>query len=502
MYSKKRYSFFGTVTFRLTLLFVILFALLLIVVLIPIDFSLRYIMINRLDARIARKLGDFSYYGSLMERKPDEGPGIISDNISWAASSEGADKVLWLMLSAQREVIVSSNTEAWQNELADIIKGVPDLPSRADLPESLPKRLPEYPAMTLIETTGVKQLAAMRTKTLPGTKRKVRVAYLSYPNGMTMVGVYGLNDINKLMGQYRQVLAIAFGIVMVVGGSLGFFITRRAMQGVKQVTQTAMSIDKGELGRRVGAEFHGHEIAEMAGAFNRMLDRIEALVKELGDTTNNIAHDLRSPVTRIRGLAETTLASNPSNKELHNMGAETIKECDRLIEMINTMLKIAQIDSGLNPVGNTRIDMVALVKQAVDLFEPVVEDKQQTLEFTNSESHLWVQGSLNSLQRMVANLLDNAIKFTQEKGKIHISLASRDQCLILKIQDNGIGIETEKLPHIFERFYRGDESRSTSGNGLGLSLAQATVRSHKGNIDVESTPRQGSTFTVTLPLIS
>jgi len=145
--------------------------------------------------------------------------------------------------------------------------------------------------------------------------------------------------------------------------------------------------------------------------------------------------------------------------------------------------------------------MVELVKQAVDLFEPVAEDKQQSLEFTHCQPHLWVQGSLNGLQRMAANLLDNAIKFTPVTGKIHVSLASRDHCLILQIQDNGIGIEAEKLPHIFERFYRGDESRSVAGNGLGLSLAQATVRSHKGQINVKSIPRQGSTFTVTLPLI-
>ncbi len=501
MCSKKKHNFLGTVTFRLTLLFVILFALLLIAVLIPIDFSLKSIMISRLDARIARKLGDFSYYGSLMDRKPEEGPGIITDTISWAASSEGTDKVVWLLLSAQRDVIVSSNTEPWQNDLTGIINSVPDLPSRADLPESLPTKLPEYPALKLLETTGVKQLAALITKTLPGTKRKVRVTYLSYSNGMTMVGVYSLKDINKLMGQYRRILVVAFSVVMVVGGGLGFLIARRAMAGVQRVTQTAMSIDKGELGRRVGAGFHGHEIAEMAGAFNLMLDRIEALVKELGDTTNNIAHDLRSPITRIRGLAETTLASNPSNKELHDMGAETIRECDRLIEMINTMLEIAQIDSGLTPVGNTRIDMVELVKQAVDLFEPVAEDKQQALEFNHSEPRFCVQGSLNNLQRMVANLLDNAIKFTHAEGKIYVSLSSRDSHVILQIRDNGIGIEAEKLPHIFERFYRGDESRSNAGNGLGLSLAQATARSHRGNIGVKSTPRQGSTFTVTLPLI-
>ena len=498
---KKKLSFLGTVTFRLTLLFVVLFALLLVAVIIPIDFSLRSIMISRLDARIARKLGDFSYYGSLLDRKPDEGPGIITDNITWAASSEGEDKVLWLLLSAQRDVIVSSSTKPWQNDMVDIIKSVPDLPSRAELPEPLPTKLPTYPTLTFIETTGVKQLAALRTKRLTSSNRKVRIAYLSYSNGMTMVGVYSLDDINKLMGQYRQVLAVAFGVVMVVGGGLGFFTTRRAMSGVRRVTQTAMSIDKGELGRRVGAGFHGHEIVEMAGAFNLMLDRIEALIKELGDTTNNIAHDLRSPITRIRGLAETTLASNPSNKELHDMGAETIRECDRLIEMINTMLEIAQIDSGLTPVGNARIDMVELVKQAVDLFEPVAEDKHQALEFTHSEPHLWVQGNLNNLQRMVANLLDNAIKFTPDQGKIHVSLSSRSNCVILQVQDNGIGIEAEILPHIFERFYRGDESRSSAGNGLGLSLAQATARSHRGNIEVESTPRQGSTFTVTLPLI-
>ena len=168
--------------------------------------------------------------------------------------------------------------------------------------------------------------------------------------------------------------------------------------------------------------------------------------------------------------------------------------------MINTMLEIAQIDSGLTPIGDARIDLVELVKQAVELFGPVAEDKDQALEFTNGEAHLWVQGSLNKLQRMTANLLDNAIKFTPTQGKIQVSLASQNNRVILQIQDNGIGIEADKLPHIFERFYRGDESRSCPGNGLGLSLAQATARSHKGRINVESTPEQGSTFTVTLPL--
>ena len=183
------------------------------------------------------------------------------------------------------------------------------------------------------------------------------------------------------------------------------------------------------------------------------------------------------------------------------MGAETISECDRLIEMINTMLEIARIDSGLTPMGNERVDMVELVKQAADLFGPVAEDKDQVLEFTCNGMPLRVEGSRNKLQRMCANLLDNAIKFTPAQGKIRISLTSQDSCAILQIQDNGMGIAAEKLPRIFERFYRGNESRSCPGNGLGLSLAQATARSHRGSISVESVFQQGSTFTVTLPLV-
>jgi HAMP domain-containing protein len=274
MCSKKKRSFLGTVTFRLTLLFVVLFTLLLVAVLIPIDFTLRSVMVSRLDAKIAAKLGDFSYYDSLYDRKPQEASGIITDSISWAASSEGEDMVLWLLLSAQRDVIVSSSTKPWQNDLYQIIKSVSALPSPEDLPEPLPAKLSAYPELTFLQTTGVKQTAAFGTKKLPESRRSTRVAYLMYRNGMTMVGVYSLQEVDKLMSQYRRVLTLAFTVVLVVGGGLGFFITRRAMLGVRRVTQTAMSIDKGELGRRVSARFHGSEIEEMACTFNCMLDRI------------------------------------------------------------------------------------------------------------------------------------------------------------------------------------------------------------------------------------
>ena len=132
MYSKKKHSFLGTVTFRLTLLFVVLFALLLITVLIPIDFSLKSIMLKRLDTKIASILGDMSYYDGLKARRPDEWLGIVTDIIGWNAENAGKGNVLWILLSAEGDVIVTSKTESWENELSQIRESVPELPSRAD----------------------------------------------------------------------------------------------------------------------------------------------------------------------------------------------------------------------------------------------------------------------------------------------------------------------------------------------------------------------------------
>ncbi len=500
MCSKKRHSFVHTVTFRLTLFFVILFALLLVAVFVPIDFTLRSIMLNRLDDKILGRLADFSYYGSLFDRKSrEEALGIVSDNLGWAALTEGEADVLWLLLSKQKEIITSSNTQEWQEALKTITRTIPELPHHSELPQPIQPEALNCDGFRYIETGGVKQIAAVKTLLLPGKPGQFRTVFMKYKNGMVMIAAYSLTEIDQLMATYRKVLAIAFSFVLIVGTGLGFWTTKRAMLGVQRVTRTARAIGQGDLGSRVTIGRQGREIEDMAVAFNEMLGRIQVLVKELKEVTTNIAHDLRSPITRIRGVAETALQSDASKEMYQDTGGRIIAECDRLIGIINTMLDIAEMDSGTAKLPDTQVDVAGVVKDACELFQPVAEDKAITLQTGTISSPLMVRGSKEGLQRVVANIIDNAIKFTERGGYISIDVDSTENHVSICIKDTGIGLSQEDQQRIFDRFFRVDSSRSAEGNGLGLSLAYSIVRAHGGEITVESETGKGSQFTIVLP---
>ena len=215
---------------------------------------------------------------------------------------------------------------------------------------------------------------------------------------------------------------------------------------------------------------------------------------------DNIAHDLRSPITRIRGLAEVTLTSDSGREEYGQMAASTIEECDRLLDMINTMLTISRTEAGVSALERAPVDLEAIVREACDLFQPLAEEKSIGLEI-RIDGRAELAGDQRMLQRMVANLIDNAIKYTPAGGRILVALTPDSaRQFRLTIQDTGIGISTEDQPKVFERFFRSDQARSQGGAGLGLSLAQAVVRVHGGRIEVQSELHKGSTFAITLPV--
>jgi heavy metal sensor kinase len=277
-------------------------------------------------------------------------------------------------------------------------------------------------------------------------------------------------------------------------------MARRAVSGVEAVTRTAQEISAGTLDKRVPVGTRGDEIDQLAATFNQMLGRIQALITEIKEMSDNIAHDLKSPITRIRGQAEVALISRGAADEYQSMAASAIEECDRLLEMINTMLFISRSEAGLTKPEFRRLDLAAVVRDACGLFQSLAEDKQIALTWEAPE-RLAVSGDVRLIQRMLGNILDNAIKYTPSGGSVSVSLQPNPGgSVAIAVKDSGVGISEKDRPHIFERFYRGDPSRSQAGAGLGLSLARAVARAHAGDITVDSSPASGAIFRVVLPV--
>ena len=337
------------------------------------------------------------------------------------------------------------------------------------------------------------------THAVPGTKYHARVIYARIGADIMLQLGYNMEDEEHLLQVFKQLFLATMSVLLVLAVAGGWFMARRALSGVAMVTRTARRISETDLQTRVPVRHRHNEIDRLAITFNQMLDRIQQLVTGTRQMNDNIAHDLRSPITRIRGLAEVTLNTTRSVEEFEQMAASTIEECDRLLDMINTMLNISRTEAGMHPDGCTAVDLATIVNDACELFRPLAEDKSVELRRQINGTAL-IQGDQRMLQRMASNLIDNAIKYTDAGGRVTVELQREgEDSILFTVADNGQGIAPEDHAKIFHRFFRGDQSRSLSGSGLGLSLVQAVVRAHGGDIQVRSIPENGTTFTVSLP---
>ncbi len=465
MYSKIKHKLLRTVTLRLTLWYVVLFGALSLVVFLIVYMSLTTHLAKRLDASLRDEATEFeSLYKS-------HGVKALQAEFQREAKSQGTNRVFFRLLSPELKVIITSPPEHWKGLKND---------------KTLLKMAAESPNIS--------------TMKIPGHHYRVRViSKKTYNGSILQIGMtMKYNDL--LMAKYRETFGIAIAVMLISGGLVGWLMAKHAMSGVQRVTGIVSQIGGADLDRRVPLKDEGLEIDELAKAFNKMLERIQSLVNELKEVTNNIAHDMRSPITRIRGIAETTLTGEQDITSYRDMTIEVIEESDRLITLINTMLEIAQAHSGVvASINKQRIDIRQVLREAVELFMPVAEDKGLRIEANIPNRPVITVGDITKIQRIIANLLDNAIKYTSE-GKVNISVSNTEDRIKIKIQDTGIGIEPQDISKIFDRFYRGDKSRSSQGNGLGLSLALAFAQIHGGDIQVSSVPGKGSVFTLLLPV--
>jgi signal transduction histidine kinase len=275
----------------------------------------------------------------------------------------------------------------------------------------------------------------------------------------------------------------------------GRLIAGKFVDGIKRITKSARKIESGNYTERVAHGTEGSEINNLVDAFNDMTDNTEKLLSELKTISDNMAHDLRTPLTRMRGMAEMSLGNSKDNE----LASDVAEECANMLTMINAMLEITQTECNLGNPVRTPLDFAAIVGDTVNLLSTVADDKGVSIKTDIPETALPFLGNKVQLQRLIANLLDNAIKFTPFGGAVSVSVKQDDGSVLLTVADTGCGIPEKDRGHVFDRFYRSDASRNISGNGLGLSLVKAIVDSYGGEISFSSEEGRGTVFTLTLP---
>jgi len=302
----------------------------------------------------------------------------------------------------------------------------------------------------------------------------------------------------QLLQRFRSVLLINVLSLIFVGLAGGAVLTSSALQPLRRLADTVRSILRtGRTDARVPTQDTGDALDELSSLVNAMLDRIDAVLAGMRGALDNVGHDLRTPMTRLRGIAETALSSGDP-AVLREALADCLEESDRVIEMLNTLMDISEAETGTMALRRERTDLNDLIRQSVELYEDLADERGVEIR-TQVPSELVVDVDRNRMRQVLANLIDNAVKYTPTGGIVEIAAHSESGDAVATVSDTGVGIPAEELPRIWDRLYRGDKSRSTRGLGLGLSLVKAIVAAHGGRVDVRSRPGAGSTFELRLP---
>ena len=454
----------GTLSFRLTLWYTAIFTLSSLVVLSIFYYRISSITMERTDQELLEEMDEF------IELRSEGGIDHVKAEMALDVETEN-EEIFYRLISIDGKDLGIWSTQAL---------------GRLEVPE------------TILRGLRGQNKPVMGTLYIPDYEYKMRTIQGPIsPSEVLQIGL-SLEDNEEYLTVFRNLLFLMMIPLFIFAAIIGWFLARQAMLSVEAVTLTAMDISKGSYDKRVEVKKRFYEIDRLANTFNSMLDRIQALIKGMREINDNIAHDLRSPLTRIRGIAEMTLLRKVSLQDYENMAASTIEECDNLIEMINTMLDITETEAGVREFKFEKVDLSKLIIDACELFRPAADEKGITIE-TSLPDQLHFQGDRNKLQRLVANLLGNSIKYTEPGGSVRISARLENGQVNIMFEDTGIGISEKDLPKIFERFYRCDRSRSLGGIGLGLSLAKAIANAFGGSIRVKSTKNKGSSFLVALP---
>lgn len=312
---------------------------------------------------------------------------------------------------------------------------------------------------------------------------------------------YTVVEIQETLNNLFFYLMIAFPVVLIISTIGGWFLAKVSLNPIDDITRSAQEITAHNLSQRLPIPPTNDEIARLTATLNQMIERLEASFIQIRQFTSDASHELRTPLAILMGELEVALRSPKTNDQLTDILSSSLEEVTRLSKVVKNLLEISRAESGQVKIDMESVNISHLLKDICEDVELLAEEKSQSLE-TKIESGLIITGDAVRLHQAFLNVLDNAVKYTPEKGSILVRLIRENKWAILRVSDTGVGIPEHDVPHIFDRFYRVDKARSqdVQGNGLGLAIVKWIVEAHHGTIMAESTVGKGTIFTIRLKL--
>jgi signal transduction histidine kinase len=348
----------------------------------------------------------------------------------------------------------------------------------------------------VLESEGWVETAYRRLEEPESAEHNALVRVMRLPGGIRILVGRDLDERERMLHIVALAGRWSVAIVIVLGIIGGIFVSRRVLKRVDAMTGTAQTIMAGDLSGRLSVMGSGDEFDRLALNLNGMLERIESLMRGLKEVTDNIAHDLKTPLTRLRNRCEAALRTANTETEFRRVLEDTIEESEGLIRTFDALLMIARAESGEVREGMAEFDVAEVARDVSELYEPLAEDKGLTLE-VNARQHAAVKGNRELVSQALANLVDNAIKYAApsahassgalngEHSGILVTADTEQDRIVLTVSDHGPGIPSADRSRVVDRFVRLERSRSLPGSGLGLSLVSAVARLHGGELKLE-----------------
>jgi signal transduction histidine kinase len=332
-------------------------------------------------------------------------------------------------------------------------------------------------------------------------ERDFAVASLPLPDGRLLQVARSTDSRAVLLAPLRRAFAGVGAAALLLSAAAGTILAWRATRPLRAVAVTTRRIlETGDLNARVPAPGGRGELVNLVRQLNTLLEKNAVHVRVLRETLDNLAHDLRTPLTRLRGTAEIALQDAADPAEARVALADCVNESDRVLHVLETLLDVSAAEAGVLRLNRDRIDLRTLVEQGADLYREVAEEKKISVTLELPPTPLELDADAVRLGQVVNNLLDNALKYTPSGGSVKLTGARNASALFLTVSDSGPGVPLAEREAIWRRLYRGDSSRSQRGLGLGLSLVKAIVEAHGGTAIVEDVPHGGARFVLRFPV--